>query len=89
MERPKKDNPPQEDDIGPPEVLTDVFHCPPDVDKFTHDYNTTDYGLPGKPLPNSRKLFQTTRKEITAQEINQTNHIFRLSLCLFVYLLFL
>lgn len=48
IERPKKDNPPHDDDIGPPEVLTDVFHCPPDVDKFTHDYNTTDYGLPGK-----------------------------------------
>lgn len=50
MERPKKDNPPNDDDIGPPEVLTDVFHCPPDVDKFTHDYNTTDYGMPGKRL---------------------------------------
>ncbi|XP_031636440.1 acetylcholine receptor subunit alpha-like 1 [Contarinia nasturtii] len=49
MQRPKKDNPPNEDDIGPPEVLTDVFHCHPDVDKFTHDYNTTDYGLPVMP----------------------------------------
>lgn len=48
IERPKKDNPPHDDDLGPREVLTDVFHCHPDVDKFTSDYNTTDYGLPGK-----------------------------------------
>lgn len=57
IERPKKDNPP-EDDIGPPEVLTDVFHCPPDVDKFTHDYNTTDYGLPGEKPFNRKKTIQ-------------------------------
>lgn len=48
IERPKKDNPPHDDDLGPREVLTDVFHCHPDLDKFTSDYNTTDYGLPGK-----------------------------------------
>lgn len=48
MERPKKDNPPHDDDMGgPPEVLTDVFHVPPDVDKYGSDYNT-DYGAPSK-----------------------------------------
>lgn len=48
IERPKKDSPACEDDTGPPEVLTDGFHCEQDVDKFAHDYNTTEYGMPGK-----------------------------------------
>lgn len=53
MERPKKDSPPNDDDGGPVEVLTDVYHCPPDLDKFTRDYGSSkrysaDYGIPGK-----------------------------------------
>lgn len=53
IERPKKDNPPNDDDGGPVEVLTDVYHCPPDLDKFTRDYGgskrySADYGIPGK-----------------------------------------
>uniref|UniRef100_A0A1B0ATQ7 Neurotransmitter-gated ion-channel ligand-binding domain-containing protein n=1 Tax=Glossina palpalis gambiensis TaxID=67801 RepID=A0A1B0ATQ7_9MUSC len=46
IERPKKDEP-EEDQ--PPEVLTDVFHLPPDVEKFVN-YDTKrfsgDYGIP-------------------------------------------
>lgn len=49
IERPKKDEP--HDDEPPPEVLTDVFHVSPDVDKFV-DYGSKrysgDYGIPGK-----------------------------------------
>lgn len=50
MERPKKDSPVVEEDMGPPEVLSDGFRCSQDVDKFTHDdyHATTDYGMPGK-----------------------------------------
>lgn len=51
MERPKKDNP-QEDEAIPHEVLTDVFHVSPDDgDKYT-DYGSKrysgDYGIPGE-----------------------------------------
>uniref|UniRef100_A0A1A9X479 Nicotinic acetylcholine receptor alpha 1 subunit n=1 Tax=Glossina brevipalpis TaxID=37001 RepID=A0A1A9X479_9MUSC len=49
IERPKKDEP-EEDQ--PPEVLTDVFHLPPDVEKFVN-YDTKrfsgDYGIPALP----------------------------------------
>ncbi|XP_002000166.3 acetylcholine receptor subunit alpha-like 1 [Drosophila mojavensis] len=49
IERPKKEDP-EEDQ--PPEVLTDVFHLPPDVDKFVN-YDTKrfsgDYGIPVLP----------------------------------------
>lgn len=53
IERPKKDNPPNDDDAGPVEVLTDVYHCPPDLDKFTRDYGgskrySAQYGIPGE-----------------------------------------
>lgn len=53
IERPKKESPSYDDDGGPPEVLTDVFHCPPDVEKFNRrDYGSkrysADYGIPGK-----------------------------------------
>lgn len=48
IERPKKEEP-EEDQ--PPEVLTDVYHLPPDVDKFVN-YDSKrfsgDYGIPGK-----------------------------------------
>lgn len=47
IERPKKEDP---EDDQPPEVLTDVFHLPPDVDKFVN-YDSKrfsgDYGIPG------------------------------------------
>lgn len=50
IERPKKDNP-HEDDSIPQEVLTDVFHVSSDDDKFT-EYGSKrfsgDYGVPGK-----------------------------------------
>lgn len=47
MERPKKDDHPPDDDGGPSEVLTDVYHCSaPEVNKFTRDYSA-DYGMPG------------------------------------------
>lgn len=51
MERPKKEDP-QEDEAIPHEVLTDVFHVSPDDgDKYT-DYGSKrysgDYGIPGK-----------------------------------------
>lgn len=49
IERPKKDDPNDEDNQG--DVLTDVFHVPADVDKFV-DYGSKrfsgDYGIPGK-----------------------------------------
>lgn len=49
IERPKKDESNDEED-EPQEVLTDVFHLPPDVDKFIN-YDTKrfsgDYGIPG------------------------------------------
>lgn len=53
IERPKKENPPHDDDNGgPPEVLTDVFHVPPDLDKYTGDYGnkrySADYGIPSE-----------------------------------------
>lgn len=51
IERPKKDE--ANEDDQPPEVLTDVFHLPPDVDKFVN-YDSKrfsgDYGIPGKSL---------------------------------------
>lgn len=50
IERPKKDDANEDEDDHPQEVLTDVFHLPPDVDKFVN-YNTKrfsgDYGIPG------------------------------------------
>lgn len=53
IERPKKENPPHDDEFGgPPEALTDVFNVPPDVDKFSRDYGSkrysADYGIPSK-----------------------------------------
>lgn len=63
IERPKKENPPHDDDMGgPPEVLTDVFNVPPDVDKCTGDYGnkrySADYGIPSKfPLILSKLKF--------------------------------
>lgn len=49
IERPKKDE--GSEDEQQPEVLTDVFHLPPDVEKFVN-YDTKrfsgDYGIPGK-----------------------------------------
>lgn len=49
IERPKKDE--LNEDEQQPEVLTDVFHLPPDVDKFVN-YDTKrfsgDYGIPGE-----------------------------------------
>ncbi|XP_055389270.1 acetylcholine receptor subunit alpha-like 1 [Condylostylus longicornis] len=51
IERPKKDDS-NEDEQQPPEVLTDVFQVPPDVDKFVN-YSTKrfsgDYGIPALP----------------------------------------
>lgn len=48
IERPKKENPPEDEQ---PEVLTDVFHVPHDVNKF-NEYGSKrysgDYGLPGE-----------------------------------------
>lgn len=48
IERPKKD---EGEDDQPLEVLTDVFHLPPDVEKFIN-YDTKrfsgDYGIPGE-----------------------------------------
>ena len=48
IERPKKEE--NHEDDQPHEVLTDVFHYPPDVDKFVN-YDTKrfsgDYGIPG------------------------------------------
>ncbi|XP_036333927.1 acetylcholine receptor subunit alpha-like 1 isoform X5 [Rhagoletis pomonella] len=50
IERPKKEDPNEDDQ--PPEVLTDVFHLPPDVDKFVN-YDSKrfsgDYGIPALP----------------------------------------
>ncbi|XP_075144857.1 nicotinic acetylcholine receptor alpha1 isoform X4 [Haematobia irritans] len=55
IERPKKDDPNDEDDDQPQEVLTDVFHLPPDIDKFVN-YDTKrfsgDYGIPAL-VPNT------------------------------------
>ncbi|XP_002053320.3 acetylcholine receptor subunit alpha-like 1 isoform X1 [Drosophila virilis] len=49
IERPKKEDP---EDDQPHEVLTDVYHLPPDVDKFVN-YDTKrfsgDYGIPVLP----------------------------------------
>lgn len=47
IERPKKDDPADDE---PTEVLTDAFHVPPDVDKFTtygSKRYSSDYGVPG------------------------------------------
>lgn len=48
IERPKKDD--AQADEQPPEVLTDIFHVPPDVDKFVN-YDSKrfsgDFGMPG------------------------------------------
>lgn len=49
MQRPKKEEEPQEDQ--PPEVLTDVFHVPPDVEKyspFCTNKFSTDFDIPGE-----------------------------------------
>lgn len=46
IERPKKDEQQHDDDGGPSEVLTDVYHCAAEVNKFTRDYSA-DYGMPG------------------------------------------
>lgn len=62
IERPKKDDPNDEDDDQPQEVLTDVFHLPPDIDKFVN-YDTKrfsgDYGIPGKREELPSKYFTT------------------------------
>lgn len=52
MQRPKKEDEPQEvEEEQPPEVLTDVFHVPPDVEKYspfcTNKYST-DFDIPGE-----------------------------------------
>jgi len=51
IERPKKEEP--QEDEQTTEVLTDVFHVPPDVDKFV-EYGSNrfsgDYGIPGNNL---------------------------------------
>lgn len=53
IERPKKEEHPEEEAT---EVLTDVFHVPSDVDKFT-DYGSKrfsqDYGIPGEYFKNN------------------------------------
>ncbi|XP_037923840.1 acetylcholine receptor subunit alpha-like 1 isoform X2 [Hermetia illucens] len=50
IERPKKDD--AQADEQPPEVLTDIFHVPPDVDKFVN-YDSKrfsgDFGMPVLP----------------------------------------
>jgi nicotinic acetylcholine receptor, invertebrate len=51
IQRPKKEDEPQEVEEQPPEVLTDVFHVPPDVEKYspfcTNKYST-DFDIPGE-----------------------------------------
>lgn len=51
IQRPKKEEEPQEVEEQPPEVLTDVFHVPPDVEKYspfcTNKYST-DFDIPGE-----------------------------------------
>lgn len=51
IERPKKDDEPSENEEQAPEVLTDVFQVPPDVEKYVSycgkEY-TTDFDIPGK-----------------------------------------
>lgn len=51
IQRPKKEEHPEDEAT---EVLTDVFHVPSDIDKFT-DYGSKrfsqDYGIPGKDIP--------------------------------------
>lgn len=50
IQRPKKEEP-QENEEPPPEVLTDVFHVPPDVEKyspFCTNKFSTDFDIPGK-----------------------------------------
>lgn len=53
IQRPKKEEEPQEVEEQPPEVLTDVFHVPPDVEKYspfcTNKYST-DFDIPGELL---------------------------------------
>jgi nicotinic acetylcholine receptor len=49
IQRPKKEEEPQEEQ--PPEVLTDVFHVPPDVEKyspFCTNKFSTDFDIPGE-----------------------------------------
>lgn len=55
IERPKKNDPPQDDDgAGPSEVLTDVYHCNTEMDKFT---GNGEYGIPGKHFLNRKNIF--------------------------------
>lgn len=53
IQRPKKEDEPQEVEEQPTEVLTDVFHVPPDVEKYspfcTNKYST-DFDIPGERL---------------------------------------
>lgn len=60
IQRPKKEEEPQEVEEQPPEVLTDVFHVPPDVEKYspfcTNKYST-DFDIPGE--CRKRKLLST------------------------------
>ena len=51
IERPKKEEEQNNDNEDhTPEVLTDVFHVPPDVEKygFCGKQYSTDYDIPGK-----------------------------------------
>jgi hypothetical protein len=51
MQRPKKEDDSPDSEEQPPEVLTDVFHVPPDVEKYspfcTNKYST-DFDIPGE-----------------------------------------
>lgn len=49
IQRPKKEEEPQEEQ--PPEVLTDVFHVPPNVEKyspFCTNKFSTDFDIPSE-----------------------------------------
>jgi len=51
IQRPKKEDEQQEVEEHPPEVLTDVFHVPPEVEKyspFCTNKFSTDFDIPGK-----------------------------------------
>lgn len=55
IERPKKEDEPQEliePEEQPPEVLTDVFHVPPDIEKYpafcTKQFSACDFDIPGE-----------------------------------------
>lgn len=56
IQRPKKEEEPHEVEEQPPEVLTDVFHVPPDVEKYspfcTNKYST-DFDIPGESFESS------------------------------------